>query len=994
MGQTTPTEFWLTLRTAYIDEDFERLKIYLRTCTDAQKTEGSYRDTLILLANRIDELNAKLSKQPLYTCDSEYEHKDKDRDRLVFDASLLAVYLLVKPEKDNAKESVAFLSFMNILSVLHPEYAKELTALAVKRLWYTKVDSLSLSWSDIDKLDQEVFVRNVLAHTKFSNPYTQPLVYSRLSGSACLFKEQMYLLPCPADKWKDFVDKDEEALKGKAENVLDTQAHITLRTKPLTKAQKGTLGDIDKMEPIVTNFIKQSQQEPALAPKRFLPAFEEGMETLVRITKIEGGEIFVRTLAPGYEVLEGLIEFPYKTSLHYYYNHQICADLKVGNYMKVTVLDPDEGTFSFKKQFTDFMLEEAKQQRGKGNFLAKLIDKKEDGMHVWMSDEGITVYVNKAAVAEFTRGSEGERAFEQGDFAILDITGFGKGLMYGKVYGRIEERTEDFFNDREECKYFIEDFVKQYEEEAKRYEKQQPKGGTTIPLDTQLLDLVIRLLFRSQQMVAGPTERFVLLSNAQVLAKLIDDKDAEDYLRFSLHYLKQIVHFVKGEDFQVEFDDASYEWMQEAAPQIHTNVLSLLKEYDTQGDTQTLSDIIEEYKERTPKISTLAKYILATNLLKDVEVDHARRMLVSKIMKTLAIEVELGDKEEGAQSFSYGVESGTQEFKTSLVYPPNNQMQADEAKQNRNVMKGICGFLNASQPGTLYLGVNDGGYISGLDDDIRYRKCETIDGYKRYINAVAKHLLGDKALPYLTIEDEQGGRVVAIQVKPYPFGVIKMEGEAYLRTNSETRKMSPELIEQVQAQKLQIDERKLSKIERLQRAKDRGLCVQLEKYTSYNTSEVSDRTVEVYEILGSEGLVHGYDTAGGKCRVFNIERVEGITILEKQPWKNKEKHKRLTVDALGISGDEPVRVRLHLDALAHSLLLEEYPMAKNSITKIDNGEEVYWHFEAEVYNLAAVARFYMGLANHIKIEKSPELEQHVIDFVRQHLPTLEHLPEA
>lgn len=78
----------------------------------------------------------------------------------------------------------------------------------------------------------------------------------------------------------------------------------------------------------------------------------------------------------------------------------------------------------------------------------------------------------------------------------------------------------------------------------------------------------------------------------------------------------------------------------------------------------------------------------------------------------------------------------SQEFKTSLFQAPVN---AKEQNQKLTIMRGICAFLNTKVGGTLYLGVDDLGYIKGADSDIAYMEktaygsYKGIDGYIRYI---------------------------------------------------------------------------------------------------------------------------------------------------------------------------------------------------------------------------------------------------------------------
>ena len=56
--------------------------------------------------------------------------------------------------------------------------------------------------------------------------------------------------------------------------------------------------------------------------------------------------------------------------------------------------------------------------------------------------------------------------------------------------------------------------------------------------------------------------------------------------------------------------------------------------------------------------------------------------------------------------------------------------------------------------------------------------------------------------------------------------------------------------------------------------------------------------------------------------------------------------------------------------------------AKDAIVNEGNGN---WLFTTDVYNLAGVARFYIGLANSIQIVNAPELQAYVKEYVKQYL---------
>lgn len=94
-----------------------------------------------------------------------------------------------------------------------------------------------------------------------------------------------------------------------------------------------------------------------------------------------------------------------------------------------------------------------------------------------------------------------------------------------------------------------------------------------------------------------------------------------------------------------------------------------------------------------------------------------------------------------------------------------------------------------------------------------------------------------------------------------------------------------------------------------------------------------------------------------------------------------------TLVALGNTGlllGFSCRVSLQLDLMAKNLLVEEFPSAKEFI-KPHKGDDNIWYFDTDVYQIEGLARFYIGLANHIKILNAPELEKFIASFVKDNL---------
>ena len=148
-----------------------------------------------------------------------------------------------------------------------------------------------------------------------------------------------------------------------------------------------------------------------------------------------------------------------------------------------------------------------------------------------------------------------------------------------------------------------------------------------------------------------------------------------------------------------------------------------------------------------------------------------------------------------------GIENLHQEFKTSFVYPPDNDMQPNVTIQEKNIFKCLCGFLNSDGGGTLYIGVTDLGYVCGFDNDMRHLKLNELDSYIRFIQDEAAKFFPVDVLNQFVIKPMYEDKVVSIRVEPYTGGIVEFDGKPYIRINNETREMNDKLKKMVKAKK-------------------------------------------------------------------------------------------------------------------------------------------------------------------------------------------------
>ena len=951
MKQTDKTPLWLDLRKEYIDDNFEKLQSYLAECASNPSKRDSFFDTTIeLLRARVEDLLNSIASKPIY-------ENDLDRNTLMFNASLLATYLLIDGKHSLALP--AYIAFMGVLRLLNTRFSDSTIWAATRRLRHEDITKLGFNWNDIDKIGTDLFAYSAAKLVTFGAPRKKPMIFTKY-GTAYISADGLFLTHESSSGAKKIMKE--------GANSLDTGIGITLRSLSSEKLKQSHESNLPKIDEFLNEFIKLQYkvQNKIQAPTASLKRYFENDEVVVRINQIDlsKGIIYVETTDPSFIKLSGPIIFE-KSSLVYYYTDSLYEYFAVGDYLRATITRIDQPSFSIEKQLVNFFVEDTKRaEEDNDEILAKLIDVKNEYFG-WIDEWGIGIYT------PYTEG------FMRGDFAILSGFQYEKGKYYGKIDARVLKLSNESF-DEKTVRY---DCMRAFAKETPPPVSTKPEIETS-EMSPVIIRLLLRQMYDYQRTQVKPSERFCILANASVMAEMIGDNLSASYLRFARTYLRALVDFVAEnniKDIQLIPDE---EYKDAESTQIRLEIISLLKEYGRKDESEKLSSAVQQFKESQPMLSRLARLIQTSNAMRDTLSGSALNVIKREIIKTLSIETE-NDADLEADGGTYlGIESGSQEFKTSIIYPPNNNMQPDEYAQNINVLKGVCAFLNSTSGGVLYLGVNDQGYVTGLENDMKYLNQTSIDSYLRYVLDTAKKHFGVDTLPYLKIEPLYDNRVVAIHVNPHPYRVVELNNTAYMRVNAESRQMPETTRLQLIARKVFTEKNQAAAISLLQHACDQKKCVMLHNYASSNSGKVADRLVEAYDVKHKDGLVMCYDRKKLKCNVFKINRIGYVEILENEPWSHTAAHKKIDVDVFHMSGTKPIPVSLQLDLFAKNLLVEEFPSSKKFINP-HKGDDNIWYFDTNIYQIEGLARFYIGLANHIKILKAPELVQYVANFVNE-----------
>ncbi len=189
---------------------------------------------------------------------------------------------------------------------------------------------------------------------------------------------------------------------------------------------------------------------------------------------------------------------------------------------------------------------------------------------------------------------------------------------------------------------------------------------------------------------------------------------------------------------------------------------------------------------RNDTLQRLAKLVVSYNLLSSFDLSDQQAKIKSEIHSLLNVNIE-----NSSMSKYVGEESQYLEFKTSAVFPPENYMRPDLRKQLEEIVRKVCGFMN-SNGGKLMIGVNDSGYIVGIDNDLKYFNSNR-DRYSRSIRDAIAGNLGNYANGLIQA-DFDGDDTFVIEVKPSR-EIVRFNNVVYSRQGSSVRAIEEEMLD-------------------------------------------------------------------------------------------------------------------------------------------------------------------------------------------------------
>lgn len=934
MAENSAMPLWLDIKKEYIDENFEGVLSYLhKRVKNTDLQDSFYKTTINLLEDRVRSLIENITSSLLQ------ENMCRDEE-LALVCRMSALYVLVFPENTELRRNAYSLMLQSLLLISH-QHEQQLAEFAIANLLGCVAGKLPFSWDDIMNFNPQILAYKIVNSIEKSEGLADEFWYEG-KGSVLMKDGKLTLSPLQKD------DPSKSLLQSAVE-LLDGQVQIL--SKKNAKVKKSELDNLQAMADFTNDFIRDLK-EPTAKARKYCKHYENGETAEVRIIRKDNeGKIWVRTVAKDYEAVEGYIKTP---SLQYvnYSMPDFYTYLNVGDQFNLKITDIDKGVFDIEEEFKDYIVNERAQDRSAVTAYINSVSKDRSGKfkaYMW-TERGY-------AVQAYINGD-----YKTGDYVQAKITTYGEGQYFGVIMSEILSFSEDEFNINEAKKDCLSYFCFAPEEEVQEQH---------VSLET--LRLLSRILIGYQKNLPRPSDRYRILCTMRILAEITRNQTDAKYISFLSDYMESLVLFAKGDYDKLRplaFDC-------ESEPESVTRrkrVVQVLSAYGQDSRNEELSDIIDSDPDEI--IHKIAILVQSCNRIDHVISKSMQNVIKREIIKCLAIEAE-GETDLEEENGTYlGIENDRQEFKTSFFHAPAN---AKEQNQKLTILRGVCAFLNTRVGGTLYLGVDDLGYIKGVQEDIKYMEktaygnYKGIDGYVRYITDEAKKYFDISMMTNIRITPMYDGQVVAIMVQPFEYDIVKIDKEAFIRINSETIRMSESMRRQLMAHRILSKKEDAANVAALMDAMESKRQVVLHGYSSSSSGEIKDRTVEPFAFAAGQKTVWCYEIATKTNKVFKVDRISNVEIKPER-WEFETHHRQGKMDVFRMTGDTPINVKLQLSLMAKNILVEEYPDAEKDLIPTDNDD--IWMLDTQVYRMEGIGRFYMGLAGEIQIIEAEGLKEY------------------
>ena len=326
-----------------------------------------------------------------------------------------------------------------------------------------------------------------------------------------------------------------------------------------------------------------------------------------------------------------------------------------------------------------------------------------------------------------------------------------------------------------------------------------------LPMPASHVQELIAIIEQQAVLEKDYLKSYNYLAFCRLLSKIINDEEKEEYFDSRLMLIIMLNNFNDtGNVDKVKLTEieSANPMLFLRQPQLAHNLYQL-KLVSHLGKTESFNSLVElRNLAKEESLVKLANLVIAHNLLLTTGSEKDVKSIHEQIQDLLRLQRSVTNKKY------YGEESQNVEFKTSLVYPADEGMQPNLRKQTTEILQQICAFLNCGG-GTLYIGVLDSGYESGLKEDLKYAEFKgNKDKYLRHLNDNVYNKLGDNAARCVHTDWDRDAELdVLVVTVDDCHHIISLEGEYYERIGTSVRKIrDKEEFERYRQQQIDVKE--------------------------------------------------------------------------------------------------------------------------------------------------------------------------------------------
>lgn len=412
-----------------------------------------------------------------------------------------------------------------------------------------------------------------------------------------------------------------------------------------------------------------------------------------------------------------------------------------------------------------------------GNTLTPFYAVNQQGFSMSIKYDGDTtpIQMPKGTVIEVTSIEQGKSGFMQGVFVRIADE---EQLTLADAFGNLMR----LFADKEP--YDMADDNDQEEEEEVQYDIME------LPQVRELVNII--------DSVASLENDYILAYNylgfARLMAMVMEDDRQVEYYESK----QALIELVYAFDVNNNISEEKIEEFEQNNAKVFAAHSALSRQF---RKLQIISYMGHDEKDEElcqlacqagdAELPQLARLVISYNFMNHSGMAAQATEIHNHIKEILKLQKKENPKKD------YGQETFIQEFKSSIVFPPDNGMRPDPVRQTRKIMEEICAFLNA-EGGKLYIGVDDKTHLEkGIEEDLKHPLFTgSTDKYDNYVHNQINLQLGELADHCVSTyfdEEAKETKVYVIDIKPCN-KAVSIDGEYYERRGTSSRHVSEEYL--------------------------------------------------------------------------------------------------------------------------------------------------------------------------------------------------------